>query len=102
MYGLLQHAYLINKRFYSLFLDIDPIKMVNTCCPCMRMSIDFWVFNLQINKRLESYGVYPQLIYQDNIPLPIFKKGNTHKKLLKLVCDYSTELCYNKDILKSF
>jgi hypothetical protein len=99
MYGLLQHAYLISDRFYSLFIDLDPIKSVNMCCPLMKMSIDFWAFNLQVNKRFSSYGVYPQLVYQDNIPLPIFKKGNTRKELFKLICDYTTELTYNKDVV---
>ena len=102
MYGLLQHAYLINERFYSEFIKLDPITSVNMCCPLMKMSIDFWAFNLQINKRSECYGVYPQLVYQDNMPLPIFKKGNTHKELFKVICDYSTDICYNKDVYVQF
>lgn len=100
MCGLLQHAYLINERFYSQFIDLDPITSVNICCPIMKMSIDFWTFNLQTNRYNESYGCYPQLVYQDNMPLPIFNKSTKFKRLFKMMCDYSSSMCYNKDIIK--
>ena len=65
----------------------------------MRTPIDGATLNLQI-KYQNSYAVYPQLVYQDNSPF--LKKGNTNAKLSKIVCDLSTEICYNGDIIIIF
>jgi hypothetical protein len=97
--ALLLHAYLINEKFYSLFFDFNIPLMVDLGFPYMKTPIDFWIFNMvSNNKKYESYGFYPQLVYQDNMPA-IFKKGNTQKQVLKFCCDTVTNINYNKDII---
>jgi hypothetical protein len=99
MYGLLLHAYLIHERFYSLFLNLDIEQSVHMGAPFIKEAHDVWFFNLLLNQKRESYGVYPQLVYQNNMPLPcLFKKDNTCKETFKKVCDISTEICYNGNL----
>ena len=101
MCGLLLHAYLINERFYSMFFDLNPEKCVYMCCPFMKQPHDVWAFNLQYNKRRLSYGAYPQLVFQNNVPIAtFFKKDNTRKIFFKNTCNVMTELCYNWNIYK--
>jgi GR25 family glycosyltransferase involved in LPS biosynthesis len=99
MYGLLQHAYLINEKFYSKFITLDSALLCDIIFTPMRTPIDGATLNLQV-KYQKSYGVYPQLVYQDNSPF--LKKGNTNAKVSKIVCDAATEFCYNFDIILIF
>jgi hypothetical protein len=99
MEGVFLHSYLINERFYSVFLNLDVQQCVNMCFPICRSPHDLWVFSLQHNQRHKSYALYPQLVYQDNCPIILFfKKDNTRKKLFKCICDTYTNINYNWDI----
>ena len=101
MYGILLHAYLINERFYSMFIDLDSEFCVNSCCSFMKLAHDFTFFNVLYNQKRASYGVYPQLVYQNNFPLAaLFKKDNTRKELFKNVVHITTEICYNGHLYK--
>jgi hypothetical protein len=100
MYGLLQHAYLINEKFYSKFLNIvDTALLCDLVFIPWRAPIDVAVWSLQV-KYQNSYGVYPQLIYQDNSP--IFKKGNNYSTFMKVSTDILTDCVYNADIITTF
>ena len=94
MYGVLQHAYLINERFYSKFIDINVPVFSDLCFTPFRMPIDWWALNLQI-KYQESYGLYPQLVYQNNAPF--LKKGNDYSSISKFTCDSVTNTMFHKD-----
>jgi len=98
MYGVLQHAYLINERFYSKF-NFDAAILCDISFSLYRVPIDWATLNLQI-KRKESYALYPQLIYQDNCPF--LKKGNKNAQISKIVCDFVTDILYNKDSIITF
>jgi hypothetical protein len=101
MYGILLHAYLINERFYSMFLELDSEFCVSSCCPFAKLAHDFTFFNVLYNQKRGSYGVYPQLVYQNNFPLTaIFKKDNTRKELFKNVVNVTTEMYYNGNLYK--
>ena len=99
MNGIVQHAYLINEKFYSKFLEIDTDLMCDLVFSLWKAPLDVAIFNLQM-KYQNSYGVYPQLIYQDNCPL--LKKGNNNAKLYKVTTDIFTEFQYNLDIITTF
>ena len=96
MYGVLQHAYLINEKFYSKFLNFDSALICDAMFGPTRSGIDAITFHLQ-TKYHNSYGVYPQLIYQDNF----FKKRNS-AFIEKKYCDITTDFCYNFDIIIIF
>jgi hypothetical protein len=96
--AIMIHAYLISEKFYSLFLDLDVALAVDMNFPCHQTALDVWMLSLiSNNKKYESYGIYPQLVYQDNFPL--FKKGNKDLKLFKFCCDKQASILYNKDII---
>ena len=97
MEGLLLHAYLIHSNFYSIFLNLDIEVCVNIFF--YPEPHDVWVYGLQANKRHSSYAVFPQLVYQDNMPVAqLFPKGNKNKKIFKFLCDLVSELKYNSDV----
>jgi len=96
MNGLVQHAYLINEKFYSKFINIDTSLMCDMAFLLWKAPIDVPTFNLQM-KYQNSYGVYPQLVYQDNCPL--FKKGNNNALFYKVTTDIVTCFQYNRETI---
>ena len=101
--GIFFHAYLINKRLYSKYLNINIPEYVNKEHNDKlmykiwgRFGIDFYVY-YDVKKSKESYSLYPMLLFQDNIP-PLKPKG---KLLMVYSCKFLETFHHNRQIIIS-